>query len=338
MDSITHIVLGGCIGQLTLGKQAGRKAVMWGAIADTVPDLDIFIGPFVHPVEALLIHRGFTHSIFFAASFPLFLGILLSRLYRKDLIPWWRWAILIGLGTFSHIIIDSLTNYGTGLLEPFCDHRFSYTTIFIADPLFTLPMLLAFFVLVIKKVSLPFKNKIAKLALILSGLYLSWTVYNRTYFESHFKDQLENQQITFTGQSPTPSPLNNIMWSTMARSDSGYYFGYHSLLDDSARVDFNYIPAHKELSAPFTDNKEYKLLERFAQGYSCISILEDGLPYFHDLRFGTTRGWRAAIGDFTFNYPLKYDSTDTSHLIKTNAWEKARFEGLGDLWERMLGR
>jgi inner membrane protein len=338
MDSITHIVLGGCLGQVTLGKQAGRKAVLWGAIADTVPDLDIFLGPFVHPVQSLLTHRGFTHSILFAAVFPLIMGKLLARLYRKDEIPWWKWAILIGLGTFSHIFIDSLTNYGTGLFEPFCNHRFSYTTIFIADPLFTLPMLLTFFVLLFKKVSFSFKNKLAKTALILSGIYLSWTIYNRTFFESHFADQLTNQHIPFSGQSLTPSPLNNILWSTIAKSDSGFYQGHYSLLDDSAHVNFNYIPAHKELGSSFTNNKEYQLLERFAKGYSCISVLEDGLPYFHDLRFGTTKGWRPSIGDFTFNYPLQLDSTDHKMLIKSNPWNMARFEGLGDLWERVKGR
>ena len=41
MDSLTHIVLGGCLGHLALGKKAGRKAVVWGAIADTIPDLDV---------------------------------------------------------------------------------------------------------------------------------------------------------------------------------------------------------------------------------------------------------------------------------------------------------
>ncbi|MDZ4709587.1 MAG: metal-dependent hydrolase [Saprospiraceae bacterium] len=348
MDSITHIVLGGCLGQVTLGKQAGRKAVLWGAIADTVPDLDIFLGPLVHPVQSLLTHRGFTHSILFAAVFPLILGNFLARIYRKDeiprefipreSIPWWRWAILIGLGTFSHIFIDSLTNYGTGLFEPFCNHRFSYTTIFIADPLFTLPMLLAFIILLFKNVSLPFKNKVARYALILSGIYLSWTIYNRSFFENHFENQLTNQQIPFSGQSLTPAPLNNILWSTLAKSDSGYYQGHYSLLDDSARVNFNYIPAHKELAASFIDNKEYQLLERFSKGYSCISILEDGLPYFHDLRFGTTKGWRPSIGDFTFNYPLQIDSTDNKMLIKSSPWNMARFEGLGDLWERVKGK
>ena len=66
MDSLTHVVLGGCLGQVVLGKKLGRKAIVWGAIADTIPDLDIFCNFFIHPVHGLLIHRGFTHSILFA--------------------------------------------------------------------------------------------------------------------------------------------------------------------------------------------------------------------------------------------------------------------------------
>lgn len=338
MDSLTHIVLGGCLGQLTLGKKVGRKAVVWGAIADTVPDLDVFVAFFVHPVDSLLSHRGFTHSILFAFLFSLVGGKILAYLYAKDHIPWYRWALLLALGTGSHLFIDSLTNYGTGLLEPFCNHRFSYTTIFIADPLFTLPMLIAFVVLMRKKALALTKYRFAKIALILAGCYLSWTFYNRITMESFFNQQFRNQTLRVTHQSITPGPLNNLLWGTVARSDSGYYFGSHSIMSDAPNVDFTYVPAQDHLAAGLEHQIDYLKLKRFAKGYHCISILEDGIPYFHDLRFGSMHGWAKPIGDFNFNYPLVRDSAITHRLIKTNPWNKGKFDGFGGLWSKILGR
>jgi inner membrane protein len=44
----------------------GNKAPFWGAIAGTIPDLDVFFRFFYHPIDSALVHRGFSHSILFA--------------------------------------------------------------------------------------------------------------------------------------------------------------------------------------------------------------------------------------------------------------------------------
>ena len=46
-----------------LGNKVGRKAVAWGAILGTLPDLDVFL-PYGGSVEAFTYHRGFSHSLF----------------------------------------------------------------------------------------------------------------------------------------------------------------------------------------------------------------------------------------------------------------------------------
>ena len=61
MDSLTQIVLGGAVGELVAGKKLGNRAVLWGAVAGTIPDLDVFLRAFYHPIEAALVHRGFSH-------------------------------------------------------------------------------------------------------------------------------------------------------------------------------------------------------------------------------------------------------------------------------------
>ncbi len=66
MDSLTHIVTGAAIGELMLGKRAGNRAMLWGAIAGSFPDIDAAFAPFYSSVvDELVYHRGFTHSILF---------------------------------------------------------------------------------------------------------------------------------------------------------------------------------------------------------------------------------------------------------------------------------
>jgi len=82
MDSITQIVLGGAIGELVAGKKLGNKAILWGAVAGTIPDLDVFLRVFYHPIDAALVHRGFSHSLLFALLPGPTLGYLFTLLTK----------------------------------------------------------------------------------------------------------------------------------------------------------------------------------------------------------------------------------------------------------------
>lgn len=65
MDSLTQIVLGAAVGEVVLGRKVGNKAMMWGAVAGTIPDLDMLTSFFVDDLRANELHRGFSHSIVF---------------------------------------------------------------------------------------------------------------------------------------------------------------------------------------------------------------------------------------------------------------------------------
>ena len=43
MDSLTQLTFGDACGEAILGQKVGRKALVWGAILGTLPDLDVFI-------------------------------------------------------------------------------------------------------------------------------------------------------------------------------------------------------------------------------------------------------------------------------------------------------
>lgn len=66
MDSLTQIVLGAAVGEVVLGKKIGNKAMLWGAIAGTIPDLDVYQSLFYDSLTANELHRGVSHSLLFS--------------------------------------------------------------------------------------------------------------------------------------------------------------------------------------------------------------------------------------------------------------------------------
>lgn len=106
--------------------------MLWGAIANSLPDIDVVISPFVSVDQSLLTHRGFTHSILFAILISILAAIYFRR--KNQSLEFSGWLLLWGVGMFSHILIDSFTTYGTGWFEPFSHFRVSFNTIFVADP------------------------------------------------------------------------------------------------------------------------------------------------------------------------------------------------------------
>ncbi len=86
MDSITQAVLGAAVGEAVLGKQLKNRAILWGAVAGTIPDLDVVSRLFIsEPLYGLIYHRGLSHSILFTFVAPLLFALLSHNYYKKGL-------------------------------------------------------------------------------------------------------------------------------------------------------------------------------------------------------------------------------------------------------------
>lgn len=84
MDSLTQIILGAAVGEVCLGKRIGNRAMLWGAIAGTIPDLDVISNLWLTPLQGLVAHRGITHSLFFAIVFSFIIAWLVKRYYDSN--------------------------------------------------------------------------------------------------------------------------------------------------------------------------------------------------------------------------------------------------------------
>ncbi len=84
MDSLTQIVLGAACGEVVAGKKIGNRAMLWGAVGGTIPDLDVFASFFMDEIGSTSFHRGFMHSFLFAALAPWVLAKLTQWFYGAN--------------------------------------------------------------------------------------------------------------------------------------------------------------------------------------------------------------------------------------------------------------
>ena len=141
MDSVTQFVLGAAVGETVLGRKIGNKAALWGGIAATLPDLDVFI-PLGGVVEDFTYHRSASHSLFVLAILTPVMVWLINKIHPALRENKGRWMLMIYLAFATHVLLDSCTAYGTQIFWPVSTIPVSWSTIFIIDPLYTLPLLL----------------------------------------------------------------------------------------------------------------------------------------------------------------------------------------------------
>lgn len=303
MDSVTQITLGAAVGEAVLGKKVGNKAPLWGGLLGTLPDLDVLANPFVSEMQALALHRGLTHSLLFTVLMTPLLGWLLSRLHRRDGASFQAWSLLV-LGVLStHILLDCFTNYGTQVFYPFSTYPVIFGTIFIIDPLYTVPLGIG----LIAALRLPPTARRRRLfnyvGLGLSTLYLLLTAVNKLHMESVFTQALTQQGHTVERTFVQPTAFNNLLWTCIAEDESGFWIGYHSLLDGTRPIDFRRVEKNHDLLGDARDAPAVQRLAWFSRGYYTVSR-SNGALYVHDLRFGRTDLGLTDRGQYIFTFRL----------------------------------
>lgn len=333
MDSLTQIVLGAAVGETVLAKKAGNKAMLYGAIAGTIPDLDTFAGNFFDTITAIEIHRGFSHSIVFAVLFAPVFGWLISKIESNPEITWRNWSWLMFWGLFTHPLLDAHTTWGTQLFWPF-DVRLAYKNIFVIDPLYTIPFLIFLVLAMRKKKDDPKRRKFNRLGIIISSIYLLIiTPTLKLYTYQKFENALENQQIVYQRMSTRPTPLNTILWSANIERENDFLLADYSVFDTQP-ITFESVPKNYDLAGEWSDNENLHRLIKISKNWYTLSR-EDGELIFNDLRFG-----KLDVTDpnapFVFSYILNEQHGELVATETEKELEDAR-NLLPKLWDRILG-
>jgi inner membrane protein len=322
MDTITHTVLGACLGEAIAGKQMGKKAMLFGILANNLPDIDVISASWTTQAEELLAHRGITHSILFSLIFSPLLAYAFQKMSKNNSVSFKRWLVLIGSGLFLHIIMDSFTAYGTGWFEPFNHTRVSFNTLFILDPFFSIPILITAIALwIMRRDSYTKRKWFNVIGLSISSLYLLITFIIKLYVNSVIEKDLSAKNITYTSYLATPGPLNNLLWYSVVKNHDHYYIGYYSVLDKNPTLNWELFQKNDSLLAPFKNSEDVQYLMRFSKDYYRITK-QDSLTVFSDMRFGSVGGWQVKQAPSVFNFNITRTSTGE---IKV---EQAEFEEL----------
>ena len=141
MDPLTHALAGAVIAYSVAGPDHPGRALLLGATAAVLPDLDVLIRSSSDPLLAIEHHRGFTHSL--AVSLPA--GAMIATPFAARSEKQSRGALLLAgaLAWTSHGLLDAATTYGTQLFWPFSRVRVGLDIISILDPLFTIVLAIA---------------------------------------------------------------------------------------------------------------------------------------------------------------------------------------------------
>ena len=314
MDSLTQIVLGASVGEAVLGKKVGNKAILWGAIAGTIPDLDVILRNFTDEISATQMHRGFSHSIVFAVLIAPLLGWIAKKIHfkLKD-VSFKDWTKLFFLTTVTHPLLDAHTTWGTQFFWPF-NYRLAYQNIFVVDPLYTLPFLMFLIIVMTLKKDNPKRSKFNTIGLSVSTTYLILTLIFKWISFQEFKQGLENQKIEYVEMDTKPSPLNAILWSSLIETDKGYKTAYYSLFDKQEITYSKEFLKNHHLLEPYLKQKVIKQLIDISAGWYRIEE-KNGKLLFWDLRFGQM-GMDVNNASFLWYYELNIDETGNVKAVK----------------------
>jgi len=336
MDSLTHIVLGACIGEVMAGKKLGKKAIFWGALTQSLPDIDFVASFWMNPVNDLLAHRGFTHSFLFILLVAPLLALVVERWHRPHDLPLKKWILFFGVEMLVHVLLDGCNAYGTGWFEPFSHYRASFHLLFVADPLFSLWPFIAFVVLLTTRNRYAARKKWAIASLVICAAYIGLSLINKAVVDKAVRETAQQKGIVWKRYFSTPTPLNNMLWYVVLEDEKGYYMGHRSVFDkgiDTASL--HYFARHEDYLEPMEDLEDVHRLVRFSQGYYTIERWDSTLV-FNDLRFGQMIGWQHPDARFVFHYYLQKPD-DNSLVIQRGRFDNWDKKAILSLLRRIRG-
>jgi len=327
MDSLSQFALGAAIGVVVMRRRtAPWKAVLIGGIVATLPDLDAF---YDHgdPVSNMTLHRANSHSLLWLTlASPLVAALVAFALReRQNFKPWW---LAVWLALFTHPLLDWFTVYGTQLLRPFTDYPFAIGSIFIIDPLYTLPLLIGI------GAALIWRNdkgwRWASYGLAISTLYLIWSVAAQAYITHTAWNSLRADSYKVRRLLVTPTAFNTLLWRVVVVTPEGFLEGYRSIFDRGV-MSFDQFPRGEALYDELKGNHAAARIAWFSHGFFKVSERGDKLV-ITDLRMGQ-EPW------YTFNFVVAQrgnPSVTPVHPVHVREQPNIR-EGLSWLWRRALG-
>ncbi|MEK6689806.1 MAG: metal-dependent hydrolase [Nitrospirota bacterium] len=276
MDTITHGIAGAVIAKAGFSKRLGKTGTVAGVISAILPDADI-IFRFFGDEAFLKYHRGLGNSLFFMIPLALFIALIFNRFSKKK--AFGLFFLLAILGIMSHNFLDLQTSFGTMLLYPFSDRRFSLDLVFIIDLYYTGLFIAGLIIAYLWKKR---GEAISILTLLTIILYTGLCAYNHSKAISLAKDFASNQKLNAINISSLPQPLSPFLWANYIDTEKEIYQGFVDLKNknpETIKPD-TYIGRFKsKFRSP--KNVEYKFWVKFPDSpFADMALKLEGLKFF----------------------------------------------------------
>ena len=283
LDTVTQVVLGASIAGVCAPSGHRRKALLMGAGLGILPDLDALID-YGDPVANFTYHRGFSHSLFVLVPFSILLWLILRRWWAPVRAAPLRWQAAIGLALVTHPLLDAHTVYGTQLLWPLTTPPVMWSTLFIIDPLYTLPILVGVLLAAFWPAR-KWSGVMLSAGLILSTAYIGWSWTAKVLVERRAEVSLAAMDLQDAPRFSVPTPFNTLLWRVVVLTEDGYLEGFDRFLVDKGPISFERYASDKVSLETATNVWAVSRLRWFARDFLKVHIRDDRLV-LSDLRMG----------------------------------------------------
>ncbi|MGE0802369.1 MAG: metal-dependent hydrolase [Lautropia sp.] len=326
MDSLTQIVLGAAVGIATMGRRTAIwKAALWGGACGTLPDLDVIVDH-GDPIRNMTLHRTESHALFYLTLAAPAIAGLIAAIHRDG--QFRRWWLLTWLALITHPLLDLMTVYGTQLGLPFTDTPYYVGSVFVIDPLYTLPLVIG----VAAALRLGHHGLRWNAAgLLLSTAYLGWGLAAQAHVRGVAESSLAHAGITASQLLVTPTAFNSVLWRVVAISPDGWHEGFRSLLDPAGDIRFVRRPTGAALAERHGGDWYVRRVAWFSHGFFDATDTPDGLQ-LRDLRMGWGDNYT-----FTFVLPAVRDGASAVALPQQRPLSIDPATTFSWLWRRLLG-
>jgi inner membrane protein len=282
MDSLSQIALGAAVGVAVMGRKTALwKAALMGAVCGTLPDLDVLIDH-GDPIREMTFHRTESHALFYLTLVaPLFAWIVAKLAREMQLFKYWWLAVWLVL--ITHPLLDTMTIYGTQLALPFSDYPFGIGSVFVIDPLYTLPLLIGTCIALMRKQLRGLRWN--SIGLGVSSVYLLWGLAMQFYVGTLADKSLAAQGLSVQQRLVTATPFNSVLWRVVAITPQGYAEGFYSLFDKDKNIRFVEHARGDGIYGLVRSNWEVNRIAWFSHGYFKMAE-QNGVVSIADLRMG----------------------------------------------------
>lgn len=324
MDSVTQAALGACIGGAIASRTLGRAAFIGGAALGTLPDLDVMLD-YGTAVANFTQHRGFSHSLFVLTAVGVVLALALHR--WKPQLSLGRWLAFTLVILLTHPLLDSLTTYGTQLFWPL-GPPVGTTSIFIIDPLYTLPLLFA----VLYGMLRPPAPRAQGVGLALSSAYLLWALGAQALVDNRIEHQLAAQGLADAPRMVQPMPFTTLLWRVTVLDTDERLEMVTGPFEGDRPLNIERFPRDPALVEQLAAFPEGARLFWFTDGFLDIQA-RDGALLATDIRLGVP-------GAHPFTFMIARQGADGEWSATASTQEPRptmRNDALKAFWSRLSG-